>query len=325
MKELSWGSHSRTVPAPPRGELPVVREESFDRHREVHVNWLAFYRSLPPPFQRVLEVETEESGVKVSLARFIGVDGRDVVHALGSTGRVLPLEVWLSLALSWGEAILKVPHGNDGWKTPADLAQLGIDVRGELVLTFDEPNHVVGRAWIDPDSLTLTGGYRRIPESISPEAVRGLPLTEGSRVYSLGIALLGLLEGQKQFAEHESMLAKVSAIAVQGLPWGPPRHPDVSPELEAVMRRATARDLAERTPSLPEFLADLKEAAAVEPANERRMIDVLLGVSPRMQTCLDELKPETLPESWNNGGLQVLQDRLLERLVPLTALPLARR
>lgn len=324
MKDLSWGSHSRCVPDAPLGDLPIVCEQTWDKHRDVHARWLEFFRTLKPPFQRVLHVESEEKGMKVHLPRFIGVDARDLVHALESTGRVLSLDVWLKLALVWGEALLQVPEGNDGWKTAADLGQLGVDVRGELVLTFDEPNHVVGRNWIDPDSLTKAGPSRRIPESISPEHARGLPITEASRVYSLAISMLGFLEGRRQFGEQESMLARVVAIAMDGLKWGTPRHPDLNPELEKVMRQATLREVNERPQSLPEFLAALKDTAGLQPASERRMIDVLLGISPEMQTCLEKLEPEWLPASWREGGLQVMQDRLLERLVPVTANPLAR-
>lgn len=163
MKELSWGSHSVTAVEPPRGELPVVSEHSFDRHRDVHARWVELFQTLPPPFQRVLEVELEPESVKVWLPRFIGVDGRALVRALESTGRVLPLDVCLTLANTWGRALVAVPPNNDGWKSAVDLAQLGVDVRGQLTLTFDEPNHVLGRFWIDPESRTRAGGYRRFP------------------------------------------------------------------------------------------------------------------------------------------------------------------
>lgn len=153
--------------------------------------------------------------------------------------------------------------------------------------------------------------------------MRGLELTEASRVYSLAIVLLSLLEGRKQFAEHESAIAMLGAIALEGLKWGTPRHPDMNQALEAVLRRATQREPPGRPQTIPEFLEALHTAAGIEPATEEKMIDVLLGISPQLQSCLEKLEPEALPASWREGGVQVLQDRLLERLVPITALPTA--
>ena len=320
MNEISSGRESLTFPAPPRGELLVASEKPRDNGLEPHLTWLEFARQLPRPFQRIFEV----TGEAVLLERFIGVDGLDLVRALADAGRVLPLDVWLSLALRWGEALLHVPVGGHGWTTPADLRQLGVDVRGAVVLTFDSPNHVLGRWWVDPQPSTRAGGYGWMPESISPEAARGRPLTEATRVYGLAVTMLSLLEGRRLFHSTESVAQMLSDIARRCIDWGSPRNPACSPELEEVLRRATALTATERYTSIPEFLAVLREAAHVEPANEVRMIDVLLGVSPKMQTCLSSLEESSLPESWKAGGLQVVQDKLLERLVGISTLPTAR-
>ena len=202
MDEFGHSIDSRTFPAPPEGELLVVLEEGFGSPARLHLEWLELFRRLPPPFQSVLDVSFDGNVVEVMLQRFIGVDASDLVRALERVGRVLPLDVWLALATRWAHALVQVPVGCDGWKTPAHLRQLGVDVRGALVLTFDQPNHVIGRSWNNPEAATRAGGYGHVPESMSPEAVRGLPIDEPARVYSLELTLLALLEGRRMFDLH---------------------------------------------------------------------------------------------------------------------------
>ena len=148
-----------------------------------------------------------------------------------------------------------------------------------------------------------------------------LPLGDTSRVYSLAASLIPLLEGRRLFDHLESMIQMLADIALKGLSWAEPRNPGCPGALHAVLRRATALDPSARYPTLAEFLQALRANAGVEPAPEARMIDVLLGVSPAMQSALGRVEGWALPPSWASGGIQVMQDRLLERLVPVSALP----
>ncbi len=320
MSDLSSGRESRTFGAPPRGELLVVREEPFQEDLTPYRQWLDLVRELPRPFQRVLEVGTRE----VLLERIVGVDGLDLVDALTAAGRVLPLDVWLALALYWGEALLRVPSTCEGWNTPAELGHLGVDVRGALVLSFDSPNHVLGRWWRNPDTETRAGGVSRVPDSMPPESGRLVTdLTEASRVYSLAATMLALLEGRRLFDHSGSAIGVFADIAMKGVQWGRRRNPECSSELQAVLRRATSLKPSARYPTIPEFIFAVREAVQIEPASEARMLDVLLGISPQLKTCLGSVDEASLPESWKNGGVQVLQDKYLECHVPLSALPLA--
>ena len=106
--------------------------------------------------------------------------------------------------------------------------------------------------------------------------------------------------------------------------WQAPRNPACNPATQQVLRRACALEPAERFPTIPQFLDALKAAASLEPATPARMIDVLLGISPDLQSALEKVGPEALPAWWREGGVQVLQDRLLARLVPVSTLPEAR-
>ncbi len=118
MKPVNVGRDSESFAAPPQGEVLVVRESGFGSPPELHRAWLEIFRRLAPPYQRVLDVEFDGNTVEVLLERFIGVDGPELLKAIESTGRVLPVDVGLTLAQTWAEALLQVPEASDGWKTP---------------------------------------------------------------------------------------------------------------------------------------------------------------------------------------------------------------
>lgn len=323
---LSHGRESETFAAPPRpgDEQPIVVERAFgDWRTSLDLEWAAVARALPPPFQRVLDVRQGE-GVELVLERFIGVDGLSVLRALEDAHRVLPLDVWLGLALAWGGALTKVPVGSEGWRTPADVSSVGADVRGHLVLTFDTPNHLLGR-WTRAPPHNV-GVLTRIPQSVSPEHVRDLDVGEPSRVFSLAAALCMLLQGARLFGPDTSVVKQLTTIALEDLPWNPARHPSCPQALVATLRRALSREASLRFPDLPAFLEALEASAGVAPASEERVVSVLLSVgAEKVRANFDQLArdPSVLPPAWASGGLQVLQDRLLERLVPIDQLPAA--
>jgi tetratricopeptide (TPR) repeat protein len=138
------------------------------------------------------------------------------------------------------DAITEV--GEDGPDTGATLAPvleatittLGI---GGTVVT--EEGHVVG-----------TPGY------MSPEQVRGRPLGPPSDLFSVGALLYETIAGQKAFP-GATRVDRMKAVLVPG---PHPLEPDrASPELNAVLARALARDPDDRFQSSPQFLAELRK------------------------------------------------------------------
>lgn len=106
-------------------------------------------------------------------------------------------------------------------------------------------------------SATVTGRVIGTPQYMPPEQARGEAVGPAADVYALGAMLYELLAGRPPIEGDsvQAMLAQVHA--------GPPRAlaavaPGVPADLEAIVVKAMARDVAERYPTARELAADLK-------------------------------------------------------------------
>jgi serine/threonine protein kinase len=96
---------------------------------------------------------------------------------------------------------------------------------------------------------------------MSPQQLDGQTLTFHADIYSLGIVLFKLLTGRLPFSSH-SILQLANEIRARDI--APPSQvrPDVPPQLDQVVQRATARDVAKRYASWDKFAEDLANFAA---------------------------------------------------------------
>jgi hypothetical protein len=109
----------------------------------------------------------------------------------------------------------------------------------------------------DP-ALTRAGTPLGTPAYMSPEQVRGAPTDPRTDVYSLGVVLYELLTGRLPFPTRD--VCRLLYQIVHEEPPAPSAHrPGLDPALEAVCRRAMARDPAARYASM----AGLAEALRV--------------------------------------------------------------
>jgi eukaryotic-like serine/threonine-protein kinase len=108
------------------------------------------------------------------------------------------------------------------------------------------------------DSMTMTGTVLGTAGYLSPEQAKGERATPASDRYGLGVVAYELLTGERPFAS-DSATAEASAHVHAPIPY-PSQHGDVPPELDPVLRRALAKDPAERYPSSADFVAALREA-----------------------------------------------------------------
>ncbi len=128
----------------------------------------------------------------------------------------------------------------------------------------------IARAWADA-GLTLPGTTLGSVHYFSPEQALGEPTTAASDVYSLGIVLYELLTGRRPW-EGDS----AASVAMARISAPPPRvsdvRPTVPPALEAIDRKALARNAADRFASagamaeaLEAFLEEGRLATAQPP------------------------------------------------------------
>jgi eukaryotic-like serine/threonine-protein kinase len=162
-------------------------------------------------------------------------------------------------ALAWLEqaaAALDAAHRNGVVHRDVKPANLLLDREGNVhVADFG-----IARA-AGLDSLTMTGTVLGTAGYLSPEQARGEAATEASDRYALAVVAFELLSGRRPF-ENESMTAEASAHVNAPVPSIYERCERLPPHLDAVFRRALAKDPAARYPTAAEFVADLRHALA---------------------------------------------------------------
>ena len=109
----------------------------------------------------------------------------------------------------------------------------------------------------DGIGLTQTGAVMGTPQYLSPEQARGEPATSRSDVYSLGVVAFECLAGRRPF-EADSPVATALAHLREPIPDLPD---DVPADLAAVVRRALAKDPAERYEDGAAFAVALRDPA----------------------------------------------------------------
>ncbi len=113
--------------------------------------------------------------------------------------------------------------------------------------------------------LTQTGTVMGTSDYIAPEQARGSKVDAQSDVYSLGAVLYELLAGEVPFPGDNFV-----AVALRHINEPPPsvreRRPDVSPRLDAVIRRAMAKEPRDRFGSMEELCAELNACLGPETA-----------------------------------------------------------
>lgn len=104
---------------------------------------------------------------------------------------------------------------------------------------------------------------------ISPEQYQGMPLDGRSDVFSLGVSLYEALTG-KNLYDRASEYETVAAIVLDpDVPSVRDSRADVPEELDAIVRRAMAKERDERTPSADELQEALLHFAAAQRASLR--------------------------------------------------------
>ncbi|MGE0710232.1 MAG: WD40 repeat domain-containing serine/threonine protein kinase [Planctomycetota bacterium] len=138
---------------------------------------------------------------------------------------------------------------------------------------------------LDAETLTKTGQLIGTPSYMAPEQARGagkVVLDERTDVYGLGATLFALLAGRPPF-EGGVALFVIRQVATVEPSWPSDDRPDTPPGLEAICRRAMAKDPAERQQSAAALRDELAgwlrgDAPAVAPpprARHRRRVRAL--------------------------------------------------
>ncbi len=148
---------------------------------------------------------------------------------------------------------LQFAHENDVIHRDVKPGNILISKSGQVKVT----DFGIAQAISAKENLTQTGTVMGTATYFSPEQARGLPIDPRSDVYSLGVVLYEMLTGTPPFSGDNPV--SVAYKHVQETPEAPTqRNPEISPELEAVVLMAMAKEADARYESAEAFGNDLE-------------------------------------------------------------------
>lgn len=106
----------------------------------------------------------------------------------------------------------------------------------------------------DSAAFTQTGQIVGTPDYISPEQAEGLPATEASDIYALGVVLYECLAGRRPFARDTPIQVALAHLREDV----PPLDASVPERLRAAVDKALAKDPAQRHASAAELAVTLR-------------------------------------------------------------------
>ena len=186
---------------------------------------------------------------------FEHVDGENLKELVLRSGR-LPVRRALELALAIADG-LSFAHDHGLVHRDVKPQNVLLNQEGEVKVT----DFGIARSLYVEHGVTQTGTVLGTGEYLAPEQASGKPVSPATDVYSLGIVLWELLAGDVPFVGENFV-----AVALRHVNEPPPdlrqRRPDVTPRLEAAIKRALAKDPERRFASMAAFAKELRACLA---------------------------------------------------------------
>lgn len=111
-------------------------------------------------------------------------------------------------------------------------------------------------------TLTKTGSMLGTPEYMAPEMARGQTVDYRADIYELGIVLFEMLSGHVPFTGNTSYSVIIKHVQ-ESLPLLHQTNPAISPEIDAVVQKTTAKQPEDRYPTVREMAQALRNASTV--------------------------------------------------------------
>ena len=199
---------------------------------------------------RILDHGTDEADVPYIAMEL--VDGPTLALALAEDSFTVARSLAVTRAL-----LVALAHAHAQGVVHRDLKPENVMFAGQRVVIID-----FGLASIaDAAGITGNGFAMGSPSYIAPERLRGEKHDARADVYAVGVILYEMLSGLRPFLGANPQEIMTAALT------RPPRPlraivPHVSPALDAVIRRALAKDPAKRFADAEEMLSALDDVAA---------------------------------------------------------------
>lgn len=194
------------------------------------------------------EAETATGPLPYIVMEYVdGVTLRDIVHTEGPMPSKRAIEVIADACQA-----LNFSHQHGIIHRDVKPANIMISKAGAVkVMDFG-----IARALADANSVTQTAAVIGTAQYLSPEQARGEKVDARSDVYSLGCVLYEILTGEPPFTGDSPVAVAYQHVREDPVPPSQ-RHNDISPELDAVVLKALAKNPDNRYQSAAEMRADL--------------------------------------------------------------------
>jgi eukaryotic-like serine/threonine-protein kinase len=194
------------------------------------------------------EAETATGPLPYIVMEYVdGVTLRDIVHNEGPMPATRALEVIADACQA-----LNFSHQHGIIHRDVKPANIMISKNGAVkVMDFG-----IARALADANSVTQTAAVIGTAQYLSPEQARGEKVDARSDVYSLGCVLYEILTGEPPFIGDSPVAVAYQHVREDPTPPSQ-RHNDISPELDAVVLKALAKNPDNRYQTAAEMRSDL--------------------------------------------------------------------
>ncbi len=247
-----------------------------------------------PAFCPILEIGDENDDFFVVMPL---LEGRRLNQVM--KGKPLPVHCSFQIAMAVGEALMAAHEAgavHRGLK-PANIWVLddgSVRITDLCLARFTEYEQAApARPGRDSDDFAQTLIPLTTLSYMSPEQVRGSGLDHRSDIFSLGVVLYEMITGRHPFSARNSLL-RLTAIVERQPPPATDLRPGLPVEVDAILRRALAKDPSDRYGSMREMLAEMRRVCrnaseqhtgampSPAPGMVRKMMDVLRSLFARM-------------------------------------------
>jgi beta-lactam-binding protein with PASTA domain/tRNA A-37 threonylcarbamoyl transferase component Bud32 len=249
------------------------------------------------------------------------VEGRTLADLIAGGGRIMPdraIEIGIDVCHA-----LEAAHAQGVIHRDIKPGNIMLDENGRVKVT----DFGIARVTSTADTIAQTAAVLGTASYLSPEQAQGQPVDGRSDLYSLGCVLFEMVTGRPPFLGDSPVAVASKHVLEQPTP--PSRlNPDVSPDLDAVILRALAKNPANRYQTAEEFREDLERVRRGQPVNATPLLpagttQVIDRPASRTAVLPPTAQYEPEPER-SNWWVPVLVTLLILGLLALVLFLLAR-